>query len=511
MQHPYPRSSVHPSRFDRWTAPLLTPWGSAVLMLLVALAARAVQFGNPVIQTDDQFYLLVGDRMLHGALPYLDIWDRKPVGLFVIYAAIRLLGGDGVLAYQLVATVFATATGWVLARIARPFASAHGAAAVGVIYIVYLGVFGGDGGQSPVFYNLLVALAAWSVARVVEAPGFGARDALLGVLAVALMGVAMQVKYTALFEGAYFGLALIWAAWRARVPLPAIAALALLWFALAVAPTLAAWAVYAHWGYGPLFFDANFVSIFTRHPEPAGRVLLRLLRMLAGLAPLGVAALLAWRYRPAEARRYRFVVGWAVAACVGVLLFGSYFDHYMLPLLGPLAVTAAPFLSQRETGVAVVAGERRWCMPASLFLVIFAVAVSASVINENRRVRGWGPQLAAMTDYLRPRLRDCLYVYQGDVALYRTTNSCLPTRWPFPNHLNYAREDGAIGVDTMAEVRRIMARHPQFVVSGDLADRQVNQRTWDYMQGELGRDYRPVLWKRIGSQNYSIYQRLPGH
>ncbi|MBL7439409.1 hypothetical protein INQ32_27005, partial [Escherichia coli] len=53
----------------------------AALLLVVAVVARAAQFGNPVIQVDDEFYLLTGDRMLHGALPYVDIWDRKPIGL----------------------------------------------------------------------------------------------------------------------------------------------------------------------------------------------------------------------------------------------------------------------------------------------------------------------------------------------------------------------------------------------------------------------------------------------
>lgn len=53
-----------------------------LLLTLVALVARWVTFGNPVIGFDEQFYLLVGDRMLHGAMPFVDIFDRKPVGLF---------------------------------------------------------------------------------------------------------------------------------------------------------------------------------------------------------------------------------------------------------------------------------------------------------------------------------------------------------------------------------------------------------------------------------------------
>ena len=88
---------------------------NTAILLLFAFAIRAPVFGNPVVGVDETFYLLVGDRMLQGALPFVDLWDRKPVGLFLIYAAIRLLGGEGVYQYQVVATLFAAATAALIA------------------------------------------------------------------------------------------------------------------------------------------------------------------------------------------------------------------------------------------------------------------------------------------------------------------------------------------------------------------------------------------------------------
>ena len=79
---------------------------SLAIIVAVAFATRALQFGNPVIQVDEQFYLLAGDRLLRGALPFVDIWDRKPFGLFALFAAIRELGGTGIIQYQIVATLF---------------------------------------------------------------------------------------------------------------------------------------------------------------------------------------------------------------------------------------------------------------------------------------------------------------------------------------------------------------------------------------------------------------------
>ena len=60
--------------------------GLKALLILAAFAlvTRGWIFGNPVVNMDEQFYLFVGERMWQGGLPYVDIWDRKPVGLFLI-------------------------------------------------------------------------------------------------------------------------------------------------------------------------------------------------------------------------------------------------------------------------------------------------------------------------------------------------------------------------------------------------------------------------------------------
>ena len=55
------------------------------ILTAVAVAARAGTFGNPNIHVDEQFYLYVARRMLEGARPFVDVWYRKPIGLFALY------------------------------------------------------------------------------------------------------------------------------------------------------------------------------------------------------------------------------------------------------------------------------------------------------------------------------------------------------------------------------------------------------------------------------------------
>ena len=65
-----------------------------------------------------------------------------------------------------------------------------------------------------------------------------------------------------------------------------------------------------------------------------------------------------------------------------------------------------------------------------------------------------------------PQHGGCIWVYDGYPALYLLTQSCLPSRWVFPGHLNTANEasKAAIGVDPVTEVRRILAAKPEVII-----------------------------------------------
>jgi hypothetical protein len=115
-----------------------------------------------------------------------------------------------------------------------------------------------------------------------------------------------------------------------------------------------------------------------------------------------------------------------------------------------------------------------------------------------------------MADFIRPQLKDCLYVFDGEPALYTLTGSCLPTRWPFPSHLSLSRESRALGVDPMAEVKRIMAKRPEFVVASTHPDRDLNPEVLNYMTGLLARDYGIALEVPVGGRNRVVYRRRPG-
>ena len=98
--------------------------------------------------------------------------------------------------------------------------------------------------------------------------------------------------------------------------------------------------------------------------------------------------------------------------------------------------------------------------PAILALVALAGQITVLL---HLHGRGTAAQFAALSEAVG-RGPGCLYVYSGTTMLYAETERCRVSRYLVPAHLASARENGATGVDQMAEVRRIMAGRPAVVV-----------------------------------------------
>lgn len=174
------------------------------LLLALSLILRAALLGHPNLFIDEAFYTSVGAAMHQGALPYVDVWDRKPFGLFALYWLFTTFSPFP-LGYQLAAIVFSGATGWVVSRIALLWTPRRAALSAGALYVLSLGLFQGFGGQSPVFYNLPMALAVLLVLRSRQTLRACGPDGAT-YLAMVLAGLAITIKTTALFEAGFLGL-----------------------------------------------------------------------------------------------------------------------------------------------------------------------------------------------------------------------------------------------------------------------------------------------------------------
>lgn len=468
-------------------------------LLVTAIAARALTFGDPLVHVDEQFYFVTAQRMLDGALPFVDIWDRKPIGLFLIYLPAAALGvPTGIWAYQMMALASVVLTAMLIHRMACRAGWEAGALPAAMLYIVALNLADGQGGQSPVFYNLLTAAAFALVLPDTPAADNETVRRIKAAVAMLLFAIGLQIKYTVLFEGVFLGLWLLWRELRLGVALPRVLGLGSVLAGVALSPTLIAGLSYAAMGHGDAWFYANFGSILDRRSDPPIELIGGLLEVLLYLAPLLIVSGLSYRVTRADnavppVRTLLF--GWLIAACAGLIAFGGYFTHYALPVMLPAALCCAGYFGMGTQG-------RR----TAVALLALIGVIGTAMVWQKQRGRGSAAEIEALAHAIGQG-RECMFVYSGDAMLYGYTGRCGVSRWLYPSHLTRTREDGAIGVDQMAEIDRVFARAPRFVVMqprfiGERAE--IRART--FAQLRAGR-YRLKGQYRVGDRMIDLYER----
>lgn len=470
--------SSEATRGPNWTA----GWLAILIIVGAAIATRVVTFGNPLVDMDDQFYWLVGRSWLNGEWPILDIWDRKPVGLFLLYAGIASIDRS-ILAVQFAALAAAAGTAFLIRQAALSIARSCSALLAAVTYLMFLPVFGGQSGQSPVFYNLFMAGAAVLLLRA-SAEGNPAKVQQRAYAAMLLSGLALVCKQVSVAEGVYFGLAFLWLFRRLGMPIGKIVGTGIFMVGIALLPTVMGAALFLMRGEQGVeaYVQASYWSIFTKTAGGGQSLTNGVYYLLIFGGALIVAAAIGVATSPTndgDRVRQRLITGWIGAAIVGYLLVPYFLPHYALPLLVPLSVMAARAFD-RSIGLL-------------LFLALAASCLMTgrlTDITENRGAAADYKQLTATIE--KARHGSCVYIANGPVSIYNWVPRCPVTPYVFPFHLTLATEATAVNVEQAHEIAKIFAARPGIVLTQDDKASKQTSAVRELLARELAANYRLV-------------------
>jgi len=494
-----------------------------ILATLVVLL-RLPFFNNPAIHIDEQFYLVVADKWVHGGLlPYVDIWDRKPIGIFVIYALAVVAFANAILGYQLIATLFVIATAIVVMRLGEmqqskpivPFLAA-------AIYAVAIMLMEGFGGQTPVFYNLFVASGAMLLfSSISDGPPTERQVAVRAVSACVLFGLALQIKYLCVIECVVLSLYFLVMLYRRRaLPNSHLGMLAIAMAFCGLAPTLIAGAIYAATGHWQEFFSANFESIFTK-------ALWRLsafeyARRFAEASALAImflpfAAVGTWEAMRDQGRGAIrdlpwALVLWLLAAFFGAITMGNPSRHYFLPTLVPLALLASlgfARVSEQSNALGrclLSLNSRLHGYGGAVALLALPVVASYITLYINELQRGEPQDVYALGEYIKAhRTEDCPFIFNRLPILYYLGEACIPSIYAFPNHLSEVSEVRTPGRERLRELERVLASRPSMIFVRRPHTVDTDSEAIGILERALHDDYVLAMERPGSRQTYDIY------
>jgi len=189
-------ASVDRPHFDwRWLLLSTVP-------LILAAALRYPSLFEPRWYGDEGVFAAIGQSIRHGEVLYSQAWDNKPPLIFFSYALVQGAFGSGVFALHLVASVAALATLFTLMAAGRMLFGTTRSVLAGVIFalLICTPVIEGNLALTEMFMILPVSLAvlAFLFAERYE----GGRRLIGYAVAGLLIGVAVNYKQVAVFDGA---------------------------------------------------------------------------------------------------------------------------------------------------------------------------------------------------------------------------------------------------------------------------------------------------------------------
>jgi hypothetical protein len=478
------------------TATVRADWVAVAAVAVAVIATRALWFGDPAADFDEQLYSFIGWQMTHGALPYVDVWDRKPFGLFAIFAFAHWLLGPGAIAYQVLGCLAVFTGALFVYALARHLVDRVSATVAAVLYVFLLSLYGSYSGQTEEFHTPIMLAMLWLV-HDWRRPDAAKRAAI----AMLLGGLALQIKYTVLPQCIFFGVYALYGEWRGGAGWPRLARRATLFAALGIAPTALVALLYAWLGHFGAFWFANFVSFFERLPASSGRLrpdLFVALLPLALVVTLGLYA--AFRLNPPrDWRLYGLFAGWAFSALATVLLPSTVYLYYYGAIAGPAVLIALPLIDVKARARFIPAVL---VLLGAVYLFNFPGRYAYAYGERHSEAR----LSAAIAPYVGKK-RDCLYVFDGPTALYRTTGSCFLSRFVYPDHLNNAFEIYALGIDQTAEVARILRNRPGAIVTAAPAVTDETQANLDLIHNATEANYRPLITATVQHREVTAWVR----
>jgi 4-amino-4-deoxy-L-arabinose transferase-like glycosyltransferase len=421
-------------------------WGSSkqrnIIILLTILAMAftlRLAFLHEPFERDEGQYAYIAQEILHGSIPYRDVIEFKPPGVFYIYALAITLFGDTTESIRLFTAYYSLFTVIVIYLIARNLRGVWAGLLAALLYGIYSSgpLIQASGSNVEVFMALPLSMSLWyylcgadSGKRVyIVLSGISASCAML-IKPVALPQVVLLFIFLFLLPKSRESIKeLLINIMSFVLPVLIIAAIVIGYFAYHGALE------------DFLYWTVDFTrSKYVKSNEMAlqGRPLFSVLGIIFFelFLPAVVALPTAiWLISKELTMKYLFAALLIFAAAIGVYLPGKNHPHYFIQLLPPLSISAG-------IGLSMLLENKRLLAKISLSLVLCMFIYTAykeyrlytTYTSDEVSIIKYGPifvQSVAVAKYIKERTQPSDYIFQWgfEPELYFLTERRCPVSY----------------------------------------------------------------------------------
>jgi hypothetical protein len=310
-----------------------------ICLFLYLYLFRKFTFDFSTMDWDEITYMIIGHGIRKGLIPFVDLWDIKPVGIYLIYSLSSYIFGYTFLAIRWMTLIFIFMGSMGIYFILKKY-SDRIAMLMGLIYAYCFFYFqAGLSGNSEVYFN---ALEIWSIYFLLNTPQ--------KYLSAFLFGISFIVKYIVVFDGlAIFSTYVILSNKLPKISLK-IRKLFLLGIVIGI-PFFLVTFFYYYTGHLSFFIE-SLLAVTNRYGKtlPLISKLSSSFTFFKVFIPfiLFIITLYIFRsnHRELFTKKWLIFIAWWVASWIGATWTGFLFDHYFLGTLSPIILLFGMSLSK---------------------------------------------------------------------------------------------------------------------------------------------------------------------
>lgn len=483
-------------------------WAVFVGFLFLSFLFRFWSFFCSVIDHDESLYILVADSWNNGLLPYVEVWDNKPPGIFVLFSLAMFVFGDSVQAIRILGCVAVAITSYLLYEIGNFIGENEKKIGLlaGIFYLVFSLNNYGIASNAEILFAPFVTLAFYLFFRATEYSGFN--SFVIGLF----MGCAMQIKYVVIMD--FFALLLIGGIHlflnQKKKLLKFYVFLCMGFIVPFIVTTLYFLIlgyfneyIYATWTANQKYIAISDFYFRNLLPSVIEQIYNNfILYLCLFLSPIYLKS--SNIFSKKEKRNLVYLISWFCLTFIATLLSKRFIAHYYLQLLPPLCLISSCIVIKtvyRQSAKNIIKHHLILILLLSLFLVQTVYPHIQKSINfvKNRYILkqgDWGDQEAVVANYIKEKINRSQYIYIANyqVIIYYLVGAKLPTKYVFPSHL-IRYYSSITGIEPIQELDRIMNKKPIYVILD--IDKKINEDYAKALYGYLRKDY--ILEKSIES------------
>jgi 4-amino-4-deoxy-L-arabinose transferase-like glycosyltransferase len=446
------------------------------LLFLFALLLRFPFFFPAVIDWDEGTQVLMGQSILDGYLPYIELWDNKPPLSFAFYALACAVSGKDLVVIRLAGTLCVVVTAFFVYLTGGRLWNRGTGMIAAVLCIAAMSLL--QSGQATMPEHVLLVPLVGALYLLISREMSVRTMFVVGVLMATATLVRQNIGYVVIVVGLYILVVAVRSPMNAARLIAAysvggILVIGTTWIPYGLAGQQDIW-----WKSvitAPLAYSDSQYSVFKSllvEAKYAYRVEVRWLNAFVWLSAVGslTTVLLRWRSSgDLERRGITFLLLFMAGTGFGILKSGGAREHYMIQLAPFAALLAASLIHQLPRML-------QWFSVLLIGAIIlisikpvfseYKTIVSRALAGEHLR-HGSAYEIAA---YLRRenKSRRPVYLLTDDHIAYWLLDSYPPTNITHPSNIAkpYLLE-AVIGKDASAEeeLRKVFRKSPEFVVT----------------------------------------------